>query len=452
MPKIRKQQPPTIITTLARQLSRILTDYLCRPELNLDRHSLAERVYIKLLLTLSQSKLYHSQLLFRDFGLEHAATQEAFTFNGRTLLVHSECKFYLETLLSKPLAIIAKHKSLPTNLHMLLLMLCRNHIHPVWRHTRIKRRQTTLGHLPEAFFRPCADRLKQLIQNTKQLGEVDKHYQQRYGKLYLIVGQNQAEIPGAMSLFNVLGALPLPLNPSLHERAPHWYLALIERILLALNEEYGLLRSCGLAPQEFLGKLSIGRLRSLKSLKDNAEVLITEQRLAHSDAYARAFKQLYAQQNDGAEGKKHKFAGYEDFDAFAGSEVGMRMLRIALISLTVEDESSAEFDPPAVLAANHPELQVQMASLLTRFPQSFNPVTAYFFNATIVLQLPIYGQDGVLVDSQFQTLLAKDKTYAQLTQEQAVERLIRKIKNIIAQQQTDDDDDQDDDFFDATYA
>ena len=451
MRKANKHQPPTIITALARQFSHILAEYVCRTDLNLQRHSLAERVYIKLLLTLSQSQLYQSQLIFRDFALGHAATQEAFSFNGRTLLVHSECKFYLETLLSKPLSIVAKHKSLPTNLHMLMLMLCRYHINPAWRYTRIKRKHTTLGHLSEAFFRPCADLLKQLIHNTKQMGEVDKHYQQRYGKLYLIVGHNHAELPGAMSFFNVLTVLPLPLHPDLQQRSPSWYPALLERILLALNEEYGLLRSCGLAPQEFIGQLSIGRLRALKALKERAEALTQQRLIPHSDAYALAFRQLFVQQHDEQAGKKHKFAGFEDFDAFAGSEVGARMLRLALLSLTSADQDNADFDFPAEPEADHAELQLQMASLLKRYPQSFTPVTAYFFTASIVLQQPLYGHDGVLEDPQFQALIAHDKTYALLAKDQLVERLIRKIKSIIAQHQ-DDDDDQDGDFFDSSYA
>ncbi len=118
-------QPPRIVTDFAIDLSRILADYLTNPELEDKRIPLKDRIAIKLMLTLNKHT-YRRKLLFRDFSQKPAdLLSEYYLPDGSVKKLHTECIYYTQDVLAKRLTIVSKHKSLATNLHLLLLMFFR---------------------------------------------------------------------------------------------------------------------------------------------------------------------------------------------------------------------------------------------------------------------------------------------------------------------------------------
>ncbi len=378
-------KPPEIITRFARQLSRILTDYLIDSNGG-HRHPVKDRLAIKLMLTLSEKSLYRQELLFRDYSEEQAELWMDYLLpDGNRQKLHTESIFYVEAVLGKRLAIVSKRKSLPTNLHILLLMLCRYSVDKRWLRTWIKRKHEITALINEPFFDRVMNELKRQASNLKNMSAVSKTYRERYGVLYLIVGSNRAEVPEEMSLFDVVTTVPTPLSQTI-QKPPVWYPALVERILLSLNESYSLLRSCGLPPQEFWDVLSVGKLRELKSLKKLADgYLKTGVTLTLYDAYELAFvdwqkKQTAYSKSSVDPDKKIKIAGFEDFFDFAGSAIGAKLLQTRFVSLYTENEESQGFSEiTAVIENSSAELEYALGSLMVDAAKSFTPVTAYFF-------------------------------------------------------------------------
>ncbi|NOT85627.1 MAG: hypothetical protein HOP02_12810 [Methylococcaceae bacterium] len=329
MTTANSHKPPEIITRFAKHLSRIMADYLTNSDVGDKRHPLKDRLAVKIMLTLSEVKLYREDLLFRDYKLDHDELWIDYVLpDGKLQRLHTESIFYVQAVLGKRLMLVSKRKSLPTNLHFLLLMLCRYSLDNNWLNTRIKRKHEPASDINAAFFNPLAKLLKRQCQRLKTVSAVSATYRERYGVLYLQVGQNRAEMPEEISLFDVLEAVPIPLNAALKQQ-PVWYAPLLERILLSLNEGYGLLRACGLPPQIFGDDLSIGRLRELRHLKKAAEAYLKKGDIQSREAaYSQAFAALVARKKSAPEQNKvTKWAGFEDFKGFAGSEVGAKLLQ-----------------------------------------------------------------------------------------------------------------------------
>jgi hypothetical protein len=406
-------------------LAHIIADHLTTPKNN-NRHSLKDQFVIKLMFTLSKTELYRKNLLFRDYSKESAEVWEDFILpNGNLQKLHTESIYYVQAVLGRRLTIVAKRKSFPTNLHFLLLMLCRYSLDNNWLKTRIKRKPAQIACINAPFFQTIEKILKRQCQQLKNIGAVSKTYREQYGTLSLIVGENRAEVVEEISLFDVIEAVPAPLTPAI-QKLPVWYVPLVEHILISLNENYGLLRSCGLSPQEWGEEISIGKLRELKKLKkmaDNYLKLGTKKTLY--TAYQQAF--LTLQQDKG------KIAGFVDFLDFAHSKVGVTLLQVEFVPLFSDDEESENLCEKIVAPEyNSVEMENGLEKLLVDYARSFSPLTAYFFKQALILQRPLQGENGVLNDAGFLTLVAVYEDYVKLEPDQLADKLIQKIKVIIA--------------------
>ncbi|MEQ1637766.1 MAG: hypothetical protein ABL903_13865 [Methylococcales bacterium] len=438
MTKANSQRPPEIITHLARQVSHILADYLSNPELLNKRHALEDRCAVKLILTLSKSEKYRQELLFRDYRLDHDELWiDLNLLDGSTQKAYAESEFYVQAVLGKRLQLVAKHKSFPTNLHFLLLMLCRYSLDTNWLKTWVKRKRNSGAEIYDVFFSKIAKKLQGQCRGIKQESAIAKNLRERFGDLYLSVGRNRAVIPAEITLFNVIETIPTPLNETI-KNLPVWYAALIERILLSLNEGYGLLRACGLPPQAFWDELSIGKLRELKHLKNLAEAYMeSTTKSSRYDAYEKAFNALLSQKttprakDQPAQDKNTKIAGFEDFFDFAGSTVGACLLHTQFLSDadTMEGEKNYTESIPATEPRNT-DLELDLENLAKTHANDFTPVTQYFFEQALIKQRPQNGPDNFFNDAQFRKLVAADKNYAHLDDNKLALKLIQKMKEL----------------------
>lgn len=417
-------QPPRIVTDFAIELSEILAEYLTNPELGDGRISLKDRLAVKLMLTLNKPK-FRQKLLFRDFSQSLADLLIEYPLpDGDIKKIHIESINYTQDVLTKRLTIVSKHKSLPTNLHFLLLMLFRYSENTQWLRTRIKRKKTK-PYINDLYFKKTENVLKRQCKQLFDMGEVSKTYREKYGIFQLMSGNNSAELVEEISLFDVFETIPVPLTKGLVD-SPAWYIPLVERILVSLNESYALLRSCGLPPDQWQGELSIGKLRTLKQLKKMADGMIHsgEEKECYS-AYQQAFLTLL-------NGNK-KTAGFTDFSEFSHSKVGRALLKIDLLSFDGNDNNE-EAKKLADTYADHNysiEMEAGLNQLLIEYADSFTPITAYFFKQVIILQRPVQQENGVLKDSTFCELLKADSRYANVKEDKLADKLIQTTERII---------------------
>lgn len=416
------RKPPLIITRFATELSTIIADYLSNPELLNQRIPLTDRLAIKLMFTLNKN-FYRRELLFRDYSkLNTDLLIEYVQPDGNTKELHTESIFYTQAILGRRLTIVAKQKSLPTNLHILLLMLCRYSVDNNWLTTRIKRRKKT-PYADELFFKKTAKILNRQCKQLKTMSAVSTTYRKKYGAFHLSVGENSSELIEEISLFDLIEAVPKPLKTTI-KQLPVWYRPLVENILSSLNGEYGLLRSCGLAPQDWLGELSIGNLRDLKKLKkitDNA-LKIGEQKELYF-AYQQAFLEILGKK----ESKTPKVAGFKSFSGFSDSKIGMTLLKF----LNNNIENQDFFESPSSTENDAVDLEMGLKTLLVDYADIFTPLTAYFFEQALILQRPLYGNDGMFNDTLFRNLVAQDKKYSGLEDKKLATKLSQKIQMII---------------------
>jgi hypothetical protein len=448
-------KPPEIITHFSRQLGHIMADYLTNPDLDGKRHPLKDRLAVKIMLTLSEVKLYREELLFRDYRLSNEELWvDSVIANGGIRKHYDEAMFYVHVVLCKRLQLVAKRKSFPTNLHFLLVMLCRSSVDTRWLKTWIKRSRKPATDIYAAFFKHMAEILKRQCQRAKDDSPLVKTLQERYGHLYLMVGENRAKILEEISLFDVIEAAPVPLNTCI-KQIPRWYSRLLEHSLLSLNEQYGLLRSCGLPPQEFWDTLSIGRLRELKNLKQAAEAYLKSgEHKNHEEAYKQAFADMANSKTNptsaGTTGqdKKVKVAGFADFWDFAGSEVGTTLLKTPRISIHSYGNDEPAYDPIDPAGNSHEEMNDIFAQVVANNPGKCTPVITYFFKQVIVEQRHTYGRDSILKDMEFIELVKADKKYAHLDIDKLRAKLCQDIKDLLAKANDGDGDDPSDDLVD----
>ncbi len=289
-----------------------------------------------------------------------------------------------------------------------------------WRRTRIKRKKTK-SCINDLYFKKTANVLKRQCLQLKEMGMVSKTYREKYGIFHFISGNNSTELVEEISLFDVIEVIPTPLIKSLTE-SPAWYIPLLERVLVSLNENYSLLRSCGLPPHQWQGELSIGKLRALKQLKKTADsYLMTGEEKDIYSAYQQAFISMA--------NEKTKIAGFEDFTEFSHSVVGRTLLKIDIISF--DDENNNLTDTYAENENNSIEMETALKQLLIDHADSFTTVTAYFFEQVLVCQRPLYSENGVFNDLQFSKALKTDDAYSNLKGEKLADKLIRITQRII---------------------
>ncbi len=426
-------QPPRIVTDFSKDLGGILADYLSNPELEDKRIPLKDRLAIKLMLTLNK-KIYRDKLLFRDFSQKPSDLLEDYMIpDGSTKKLHIEAIYYTQDVLAKRLTIVSKHKSLPNNLHLLLLMLFRCSEDDNWLRTRIKRKKTSTC-INDLYFKRTANKLKRQCKQLQKVGAVSKNYREKYGMFHFISGNNSAELVEEISLFDVIEAVPTPLKKSITKfplitnetKKQHWYFRLLEHILLSLNEKYALLRSCGLPPFYWHESgLSVSKLRALKQLKKMADLhQINGQQKDNYSAYQQAFLTM---QNE-----KNKVAGFEGFIAFSHSAVGKALLKQDTVSFDGENEENYSVaETYSENKNNSTEMEAALKKLLSDYSGSFSEVTAYFFEQVLVLQRPLYSENGIFKDAEFCKAVKADEAFSNLEGEKLVNKIIRKTQSII---------------------
>ncbi|MCK4494098.1 MAG: hypothetical protein KAU26_08590 [Methylococcales bacterium] len=424
------RKPPRIITIVAKKLGGILADYLSNPTLLGQRIPLKDRLTVKIMLSLNK-KFYRRELLFRDYSQKASDLLIDYVMpSGHIEKLHIESIYYTEEILSRRLTIVSKQKSLPSNMHMLLLMLCRYNLNDCWQRTKIKRRHTEPS-VTDPFFKKTETIAKKQCKKLIKVSAVSETYRKKYGCFQLVSGRNSAELIEEISLFDLIEVMPLPLKPEITSQST-WFVPLIERIVSSLNENYGLLRSCGLPPQEWRGALSIGKLRDLKLLKKTTDSLLkTGQQRELNLAYQQAFLEIQVHKTKNPN-KLAKLAGFYDFIEFSHSKVGTALLKTEFNSF--EDNGKESHSFAETLAAEDDcssEMDSALKKLLTDYSDNFTPLTAYFFEYVLVLQYPLYGDKGLFNDLQFRRLVAADENYATMEEEKLVDKIIQKIKLIM---------------------
>jgi hypothetical protein len=267
-------QPSSILFHLSREIGGIINDYLTEPAPNY------EKLWLEILLTLNKP-YYRQHLLFTDYYNQNSLYE--FSYQGKK--IHAEANFYLIEVLGRTLTLANGIKQNPTNMHALLIAYCALTQDQRWHSSTIVRDAHTTENIGD-FFTATA---KKLSQQCQKLGDnyskIAKSRRLEFGAYWFKVENYAAQVAEELNLFQVIETIPTPLNNG-QERP-----LLLLKVLENLNEKYGLLRSCGLPPQQWLlnPKPSIADLEELKQLHKAADILL-KQGESKPQAYQRAFE------------------------------------------------------------------------------------------------------------------------------------------------------------------
>jgi hypothetical protein len=435
---IRGFKVNTILDRLAIDMLSLIERYLTKAPLERDGY------YLAILLTLSK-RLYTDQLLYRDFRTAGVQQWHRYTLPGnKSAKVHEQGIVYLHQVLMRRLRLARRLKHEPGNMHLLLAQLARfGTSGEGWADVEI-RRDTSLERNDEAseFQELLASALTaQRDALGDDFGDEARRRREEYGPLWLIRPPHVTEMPEEMSWFDVIDAAPAPLANGV--TADVDVQRLVVRVLDSLNERYTLLRSCGLDPERWHERdtPSIAKLRDLKRLRSQAEDYLRQSIEDEAvSAYRRAFKD--------AAGDSGELAGFDSFDDFATSEVGMAILRYPMQSLDdaiggddEEDDRSRHdllADEDAVDAEESLARQEAagdwVSRLVTDRPGWFDPVMRYFFEQVLGRGRPLYPEEadeGVLFDPDFLALVANDPELAGQDDETLAAALYRRAQKLI---------------------
>lgn len=433
---------PTIVWRLAADLHRLLQRELARP------HYDEENVAWGLLLILSREP-YRSELLFRDYDLTSADlwvttagddqdpdAQDAAAdapAPGHADRVFKPAESYLAQVLCRRLTLANNLMDRPTNMHTLLgLLAAHGPTGQGWSKVQVARAAIPPATaLAPPYFARIARTLAAQVRRLTQYGGISARRRADYGPIWLTIPGCAAELAEELTLWDCLAALPVPVERDLDEASQHQ----LVRVLESLNEKYGLLRSCGLDPDQWheAPGLSVDRLKKLHSLRKQAITLLVRApnggAVAPETAYAKAFEAL---QTDGK-----PLAGFCDFNDFVRSPVGEQMIHRGPRSLEepirISDDDTLPFGS-TIAAADHdpdpdtgqgrtgPECEAdQLAGLAYVIEQCpgirGNPVLDWFARATLLAGRPVHGAGGVLANTSFRQLLATSKRYATLDED-----------------------------------
>ena len=435
---IRGFKVTDIVDRLTLDVLRLLEEVLTESRFEQDR------LYLGLLLTLSR-KVYVNKLLFRDFGADSDEQWYSLPMpDGSEARVHEQSVTYLQQVLGRKPRLARRLQHEPGNMHLLLGAICRfGPSEKGWMETEVKRDPNqTQSDIAEDFRVPLARTLASLCksQGTDYSPESARRREQ-YGPLWLVRPPCAAEVPEEISLFEIAEAVPVPLSNSFTSDAD--VQRLLARVMDSLNERYMLLRGCGLNPTYWHDRdePSIARLRELKRLRQDAdELLRLGVESSNVDAYQRSFNEL--------KGGAKSFGGFSSFDDFAGDETGMLMLRHTSLSIdeAVGDDADGDSwlrheaiaDPDAVDIEE--ELSMRDAGsqwvtdLIEARPKMFSPVMRYFFEQVLGEGRPMYsggGDDGVLTDPDFRSLLDDDPDFAVLDEDDLADQLSKRAEALI---------------------
>jgi len=426
----------TILDRLALDMLRLLDKSLRASPFDRDRF------HIGILMTLSRAT-YLNSLLFRDFRADAATQWQRYRLaGGKTAKIHEQSTVYLHHVLARRLRIARRLLGEPGNMHLLLGKLSQHAASENWQDVEIRRDLDRTTHTGEdALFTKIS---KTLAEQRNALGEEisdDAKRRDEYGPIWLILMDLAAELPEEMSLFDVTEAAPSPLAEDFCSDVD--LQRLVVRVLDSLNERYMLLRSIGLDPEEWHDRdePAIGRLRDLKRLRQKAEEMlrltIEEQKVP---AYRRAFEELQE--------SAKVYGGYQDFDDFATSEVGLAMLRYPVLSLDDpiggDDEgddwmrSETLSDPDAedseTVVTRKQTAGRWVELLINDRPKWFDPVMRAFFEKVIGGGRPIHaapGEPGLLGDPSFRALVDADPDLKGLDDGDLAEELYQRADKLI---------------------
>ncbi|MEZ5932619.1 MAG: hypothetical protein R3F54_11790 [Alphaproteobacteria bacterium] len=406
-----------------------------------------DRFYLGILLTLSK-QLYVSQLLYRDFRAAGDQQWHRYKLPGnKTAKVHEQSLVYLHQVLMRRLRLARRLKHEPGNMHLLLGQLARFGTRgDGWAAVELRRDPALEARDGAEDFRtPLAAALDaQRSALGDDFGDEARRRREEYGPLWLIRPPDAAEMPEEMSWFDVIDAVPVPLAAGFTGDVETQ--RLVVRVLDSLNERYTLLRSCGLDPERWHERdtPSIAKLRDLKRLRQQAEDYL---RQSIEDEAVRAYRRAFAELAELA-GSGGEIAGFDGFDDFATSEVGMAMLRYPVQSLDDaiggedDDDDRSRHD----LLADEDAVDIEqrlgereaagawVTRLITDRPGWFDPAMRYFFEQVLGRGRPLYpeeGDEGVLFDPDFLALVAGDDELAELDDEALAAALYRRAQKLI---------------------
>lgn len=409
---IRGFQINTILDRLALDILGILRQCLIGAPLDRDR------LHLAILLTLSR-RIYVDNLLYRDFRVDRDSQWYHWSLpDGSDARIHEQGIVYLHKVLARRPKLARRLRDEPGNMHFLFCFLCRYGPEQYgWRAVAIRRDKVmeARGEAPDFVDHLALELAAQRARLAEAYGEESRRRRAEYGPIWLIRGDCSAEVPEEMSLFDVVEAAPLPLDPEFAE--DHEVQRMVVRVLDALNERYMLLRACGLDPEIWHDRdePSISRLRDMKQLRKPAEELM---RLGieddNIDAYRRAFNDL--------KGREKQFAGCATFDDFATSEAGMGILRYASLSLDepiATDDDGEEWARHETLADPDAEDVAETVTrrraagqwielLIEDRPDWFDPLMTHFFTEVLGRGRSLHaapGESGVLDDPEMRKLI-----------------------------------------------
>ena len=264
---IRGFQINTILDRLALDMLGILQQCLMRAPLDRDR------LHLAILLTLSR-RVYVESLLYRDYRVDRDSQWYSWSLpDGSEERIHEQGIVYLHKVLARRPKLARRLRDEPGNMHFLFCFLCR--YGPAaygWRTVALRRdkRLAASGEAPDFVGHLALELAAQRERLGAGYGEDSARRRAEYGPIWLIRGDCTAELPEEMSFFDVVEAVPVPLDGEFVEDAE--VQRILVRVLDALNERYMLLRACGLDPELWHDRdePSIARLREMKQLSKPA--------------------------------------------------------------------------------------------------------------------------------------------------------------------------------------
>jgi hypothetical protein len=408
-----KPRPPDIVFSLAKTLHELLRRALREQPYCEDRIAMG-------LLAILSSRRFREALLFRDFS-RYPDDLWLDSAPGRARPIYLPAQVYLTLVLCRRLTLANNLLAKPTNMHLLLKVLA-NHGAAVegWPLAEVRRApredSTAIQSLPGS----CSAVARVLEDLVRGLGEgygaISASRRAEYGPPWLVLPDWAAELPEELTLWQTLAALPVPLERDLDQASFQQLL----RVLQALNERYGLLRSCGLDPEVWFDAegLSINQLKELKALRKKA----TER--WHETDGQRTVEWAYEQAFRGLMGTRKTLAGAASFTDFAFGEIGQEMLHGGPRSLSESlSETDDGLDLGDTIAAPDPDLgyttpelgadQISnMAYVIEHCPSMRRePALAWFARAALIDERPIHGTDGILADTEFRRLVGVSGRY-----------------------------------------
>ncbi|MGI9511175.1 MAG: hypothetical protein ACR2QJ_17695 [Geminicoccaceae bacterium] len=435
---IRGFKVNTILDRLAIDMLGLLEKQLTASPFDRDRY------YLSILLTLSK-KLYISQLLYRDFRA--AGDQQWHRYRlgaNKVAKVHEQSIVYLHQVLMRRLKLAKRLRHEPGNMHLLLAQLARFGTEGQgWRSVELRRDPALTARIDDADFeRTLAAALEaQRSALGDDFGNEARRRRDEYGPLWLIRPPHTAEMPEEMSWFDVIDAVPVPLEAGVTGDVETQ--RLVVRVLDSLNERYTLLRSCGLDPERWHERdtPSIAKLRELKRLRQHAEEYL---RQSIEDEAVRSYRRSF----DELSGEAGQLAGFAAFDNFATSEVGMAMLRYPMQSLDDaiggEDDEDDRSRHDLLADEDADDIEERLARqeaagdwvgrLIEDRPGWFDPAMRYFFEQVLARGRPLYPEEsdeGVLFDPDFLALITGDDELAGQDDEALAAALYRRAQKLI---------------------